>query len=106
MDTSFHFETAAAAAKRIGGGELGPLEIDVSDSNMDESAEEEEEETNDRKRKHSESESELKGSRKKRKNGDLLKTYSPRAEAKTSNEDPESEIEVSIFSNKALIIRH
>jgi len=93
VDTSFHFETAAAAAKRIGGGELGPLEIDVSDSNMDESAEEEEEETNDRKRKHSESESELKGSRKKRKNGDLLKTYSPRAEAKTSNEDPESEIE-------------
>jgi len=36
VDTSFHFETAAAAAKRMSGSqELGPLEIDVSDSNMD-----------------------------------------------------------------------
>ncbi len=36
VDTSFHFETAAAAAKRLSDNQsdLGPLEIDVSDSNI------------------------------------------------------------------------
>ena len=32
VDTSFHFETAAAQAKRLSDSGLGPLEIDVSDS--------------------------------------------------------------------------
>jgi len=94
VDTSFHYETAAAAAKRIGGSaELGPLEIDVSDSNM-ESGDEEDEETNFKKRKHSESEAESADKRKKIKgnNGNLLKTFSPTK--KEDKDPPETDEEV------------
>jgi len=93
VDTSFHFETAAAAAKRLGGpSDLGPLEIDVSDSNLDESGQEEDlEEENQKKRKLSQTAPESKRKKLKRKKGDLLKTISPDTSKKT---DAESDMEV------------
>ena len=93
MDTSFHFETAAAAAKRISGSqELGPLEIDVSDSNL-ESGDEKEIDSKNKKRKHGESETEPEGKRKKKKNtsGNLLTTFSPRSTKKSTNVTKDSD---------------
>lgn len=101
VDTSFHFETAAAAAKRMSGSpNLGPLEINVSDSNC-------ESESSDKppppplkmKRKTSESDLEpTKQPAKKQKGGgggnDLLKTLSPNSSRKkTIKEEEESDSE-------------
>ena len=94
VDTSFHYETAAAAAKRLKGSEeLGPLEIDVSDSNMD-SGEDEEDENNAKKRKHSESEAESLEKRKKSKgnNGNLLKTFCPPKEDEKEVRETDEEV--------------
>jgi len=96
VDTSFHFETAAAAAKRLGvdnQSDLGPLEIDVSDSNVgsDEDSSRPQEPVKNskkvipsRKRKHSEIEGDKESLTKRRINrGNLLKTLSPATSSKS-----------------------
>ena len=78
VDTSFHFETAAAERKRMNDSGLGPLEIDCSDTGSEASC------NISNKRKFSEMDSES-NKKKCKESNNLLKTASPGSALKSGD---------------------
>lgn len=89
VDTSFHFETAAAERRRLNDSGLGPLEIDCSDTGSEASC------NISNKRKFSETEAGGESNKKRvKESNNLLKTASPGSTVKSeeqSGDDFESE---------------
>jgi len=80
VDTSFHFETAAAERKRLSDTGLGPLEIDCSDTGSEASC------NISNKRKFSEVENDEANKKRCKESNNLLKTASPGTTIKSEDQ--------------------